>query len=361
MVIAPDSFKGSVSARAAAAAIAHGWASVRPGDDLIEIPQADGGEGTLDAVATAVPGADRHEALVAGPDGRPVGAEWLMLPDGTAVIELAQSSGLPLMSAPDPLGATSYGLGEVIAAALAAGAESLVIGLGGSATTDGGAGALQALGLSLRDAEGAELGRGGSALAGLASVDAAALLAPPVGGVRLLADVTAPLLGGHGAAATFAPQKGADPGQIEVLERALGVWAEVLGGEPGSPGAGAAGGAGFGFSAVWGAVLVPGSAEVARLSGLDRAAADADVLITGEGRFDATSLQGKVVGHALGLAGAATRVIVIAGRVDVEPVLPDGRAAASVDLTVLAGSREAALDEPAHWLRQAGARAARSA
>jgi glycerate kinase len=359
VVIAPDSFKGSASAIAAASAIAEGWRAERPDDELIELPQADGGEGTLDAVSAAAPGAVRHTLDATGPDGRAVRAEWLLLPDGTAVTEFAQSSGLPLMRALDPLGATSRGLGETIAAALAAGARSLVIGLGGSATTDGAAGALQALGMSLRDAEGAELERGGAALAGLASVDRSALLAPPAGGVRLLSDVTNPLLGADGAAAVFAPQKGADPGQVEQLDRALGVWAEVLGGDPDLPGAGAAGGAGFGFSAAWGAELVPGSAEIARLSGLDAAAARADVLITGEGRFDATSLGGKVVGHALGLATGSTRVVVIAGRVDAEPVLPDGRVAASVDLTALAGSARAALGEPLRWLREAGARAAR--
>jgi glycerate kinase len=358
VVIAPDSFKGSVSAAEAASAIAVGWRARHPGDDIVELPQADGGEGTLDAVAAAVPAARRHRTEVTGPDGRRVRAAWLLLPDGTAVAELAQSSGLPLMRTPDPLGATSRGLGEVIAAALAAGARSIVIGLGGSATTDGGAGALQALGLSLRDAEGTELAPGGAALAGLASVDPAALAAPPPGGVRLLADVSNPLLGADGAAATFGPQKGADPGQIELLERALGVWAELLGGDPAAHGAGAAGGAGFGFSAAWGAELAPGSAEIARLSGLGDAAADADVLITGEGRVDATSLRGKVVGHALALAGPQTRVVVIAGRVDVEPVLPDGRGAASIALASLAGSTEAALADPLRWLRLAGERAA---
>lgn len=359
VVIAPDSFKGTVPAALAAAAIADGWRAERPDDELVELPQADGGEGTLDAIAAAVPGAQRHETGVTGPDGGAVNAAWLRLPDGTAVVEFAQSSGLPLMRELDPLGATSYGLGEVIAAALADGARSLVIGLGGSATTDGAAGALQALGLALRDAEGAELGRGGAALAGLASVDRAALLAPPDGGVRLLSDVTNPLLGAHGAAAVFGPQKGADTGQIEELDRALAVWARVLGGDPDLPGAGAAGGAGFGFVSAWGARLVPGSAELARLSGLERVAPTADVLVTGEGRFDRTSLEGKVVGHALGLAGPATRVVVIAGRVDARPVLTDGRAVASIDLTGLAGSSAGALSAAEHWLREAGTRAAR--
>lgn len=358
VVIAPDSFKGTLSAARAAAAIADGWRSVRPGDEVLELPQADGGEGTLDAMHAALPHAFRHEVDVTGPDGRPVRARWLEILGTTAVIEFAEAAGLPQMQRLDPLGATSRGVGEVLRAALSTGVHSIVIGLGGSATTDGAAGALQALGMRLRDAAGAELGPGGGELARLASVDRSGLLAPPPGGVRLLTDVRNPLLAAEGAAAVFGPQKGADPGQVELLDRALGVWAEVLGGDPDMPGAGAAGGAAFGFASAWGAEAAPGAAEIARLSGLDDAAGDAGVLITGEGRFDRTSLGGKVVGHALGLAGPATRVVVIAGRVDSPP--PAGRSGeiASFALADLAGSPEAAMADPERWLREAGARAA---
>lgn len=348
VVIAPDSFKGSISATDAAAALADGWRSRRPADELVLLPQADGGEGTLDAVAAAVPEALVRELEVTGPDGRPVRAEWLLLPGGEAVVELAQSSGLPAMREPDALGATTYGLGEVLRAALAE-ASSVSIGLGGSATTDGAAGALQALGLVLRDAGGTPLGRGGGALAALASVDRRDLLAPPAGGVRLLTDVTNPLLGPSGAAAVFGPQKGASPADVAVLERALATWARVLGGDPDVPGAGAAGGAGFGFAAAWGAELLPGSAKIARLSGLDAAVGDADLLITGEGRFDETSLGGKVVGHALAIARG--EVLIVAGRVDAP-------AAGALSLTELAGSSEAAQADAAHWLREAGRAAA---
>ncbi|HEY9497934.1 MAG TPA: glycerate kinase, partial [Terrimesophilobacter sp.] len=147
VIIAPDSFKGSATARDAAAAIGRGWAEVRPHDRLTLLPQADGGEGTLDAVAAAIPGAVLHEVgPVVGPDGRPTTGAWLELPGRVAVVELAQCSGLPLMKALDPLGATTRGLGQVIHHALDAGMTSLVIGLGGSASTDGGAGALAALG-----------------------------------------------------------------------------------------------------------------------------------------------------------------------------------------------------------------------
>ncbi|MBU1588354.1 MAG: glycerate kinase, partial [Actinobacteria bacterium] len=152
VVIAPDSFKGSLSAREVAEAIAAGWRAVRPDDELVLVPQADGGEGTLDAVEASVPGAVRCSAgSVTGPDGRPTPGEWLQLPDGTAVVELAQPSGLPLMRELDALGATTRGLGQVIRAALEAGATSLVIGLGGSASTDAAAGALAELGLVLLD------------------------------------------------------------------------------------------------------------------------------------------------------------------------------------------------------------------
>lgn len=357
VVIAPDSFKGSARAADAAEAIADGWRSVRPGDDLLLLPQADGGEGTLDAIASAVTGARSHELEVTGPDDRPVTARWLGLPGGEAVVELAESSGLPLMARLDPLGATTFGLGQIIASALDAGATSLVIGLGGSASTDGAAGALQALGLRLRDAAGAPLPRGGGALAALAAVDRTGLRPAPHR-VRLLTDVDNPLLGPRGAAAVYAPQKGAGPAEVAALKSALTVWSAKLGGDPELAGAGAAGGAAFGFSTAWGAEIVPGAPAIAELTGLVAAASDADVVILGEGGFDHTSLGGKVVGHALGLAGAGTQVVVIAGRVDAVPVLPGGRAAASISLSELAGSSEVAQRDALAWLVRAGAMAA---
>jgi glycerate kinase len=334
VVIAPDSFKGSITARDAAAAIATGWRSVRPGDDILELPQADGGEGTLDAIETATPDAVRRSAgTVTGPDGRPVPGEWLELPDGTAVVELAQMSGITLMASPDPLGATTRGLGEVIAAALDHGARVLVIALGGSASTDGGAGAL-------------------AALAGRPA---------PAGGVTLLTDVTAPLLGPAGAAAVFGPQKGATPADVAELEERLRTFAAGFTADPATPGAGAAGGTAFGFLAAWGARIEPGAAAVDDLTGLTEAVRDADILITGEGRLDQTSLTGKVVGHAIGLAtSAGIRPIVIAGQIVADVTLPDGRALTSISLADLAGSPDAALAEPGRWLTRAGREAART-
>ena len=355
MLVAPDSFKGTLSAARAAEAIAEGWLSVHPDDRMTLLPLADGGEGTLDALLAALPGSVLHEVgPVTGPDGSPVPAQWLELPGGIAVVELAQCSGLPLMRELDPLGATTTGLGEVMAAALAAGARSMVVALGGSASTDGGMGALTALGAQLRDAAGSPLPPGGAALARAAGLDSTALLAPPPGGVTLLTDVDAPLLGRRGAAAIFGPQKGASPAQVEQLEAALAHLARLAGGEPEAPGAGAAGGTGYGLATLWRAAIVPGARSIADLSGLPAALAEADVVITGEGRFDEQSFGGKVAGHVLssltGQAGA-----VIAGSLGAVPV---GAWAAS--LTDLAGSAEAAMADPEKWLRIAGARAAGS-
>jgi glycerate kinase len=376
VIVAPDSFKGSLDAATAAEAIGSGWRAVRPFDEVALLPQADGGEGTLDAIGASVAGSRLHDVgPVTGPDGHPVEGHWLELPDGTAVVELALSSGLPLMERLDPLRATTRGLGEVIAAALSAGASALVIGLGGSASTDGGAGALRALGLEVRSASGASLPEGGGALGRLATVEFGSLRPPPAGGVRLLSDVTAPLFGPSGAAAVFGPQKGADPAQIAQLEAGLARWASVLGRTlnvkdspsypedaadlTSIPGAGAAGGTGYGFLAAWGAAIESGAAAIASLTGLAAAVASADLLITGEGRFDATSTAGKVVGNALALADAhGTRAAVIAGSLSTTPLTPEGRDVWATSLVELAGSHEAALDDPTRWLYAAGLRAA---
>ncbi|MFU8851781.1 glycerate kinase [Micromonospora sp. SL1-18] len=352
VVVAPDSFKGSLSAHDAARALADGWLARRPGDDVRLLPMADGGEGTVDAFAAALPAAERRTVAVPGPDGNTVAAAWLRLPDGTAVLELAQSSGLPLMAAPDPLGAHTYGLGAVAGAALDAGAIRLVVGLGGSASTDGGTGALRALGLRLRDAQGRDLPLGGAALADLAEIDATELLPPPPGGTHLLVDVTAPLTGPAGAAAVYGPQKGAGPDDVTLLDVAMRRFAALTDGDPDQPGAGAAGGTAYGLAALWGARIAPGAPTIAALVGLVDALADADVVLTGEGRFDETSLTGKVVGSLFEQAGRDTlRVGVVAGQVT-GPV--PGSVSAALSLVELAGSVTAALSDPAMWLFEAG-------
>ncbi|SDD47640.1 glycerate kinase [Sanguibacter gelidistatuariae] len=381
VVVAPDSFKGSVDAAGAAAAIACGWSSIRPGDEVVTVPLADGGEGTLAVIASAVPGGVVHDVPgCTGPDGRPALGRWLSLPGGAAVVELAQVSGLALMTSPDPLGASTRGLGEVIAAALDAGSRSLTIALGGSASTDGGAGALSALGLVLRDAAGAVLPDGGGALPRLETADLTGLRQAPAGGVTLLTDVTNPLLGAYGAAGVYGPQKGASADDTALLEAGLARYAQVLGGSTEVSGAGAAGGAGFGFMLAWGATATPGAAHIATLVGLSGLLAGADVLITGEGRFDATSLQGKVVGEALRFAGetngagvanrsenpneargagtARLRTAVVAGAIP-DPGPLEERGVWHCALVDLAGEARA-LADPEHWLAEAGARAARA-
>ncbi|HEX9539526.1 MAG TPA: glycerate kinase [Streptosporangiaceae bacterium] len=356
IVIAPDSFKGSIGATAAAEALAAGWLLARPGDDVARVPLADGGEGTLDVLAAAVAGARWRHDRVTGPGGQPVDCPWLELPGAIAVLELARASGLPLLATPDPLGAHTTGLGEVIGRALDGGAREIVITLGGSASTDGGTGALAALGARFLDAAGRTLPPGGGALRDLASADLTGLRPPPAGGVTCLADVAAPLLGAAGAAAVFGPQKGADPGQIARLDQGLARLAALLGGDPGAAGAGAAGGTGYGFAAAWGARIRPGAPELCRIAGLDAALHGAELVITGEGRYDRTSTGGKVAGVVFAAAAAAAGVPValVAGQFADDP--PPVNAA--ISLSELAGSPAAALAAPARWLRLAGQRLA---
>jgi glycerate kinase len=359
VVIAPDSFKGTLDAVDAAQAMATGWLMARPQDEVVCLPQADGGEGTAEALAMVSPGASWHDVgLVAGPDGRPVPGRYLTLSDGTAVVDLATSSGIALMKQLDPLGAHTEGLGQVIRAAVADGARRLVIGLGGSASTDGGLGALVALGARALGSTGERLPNGGGALTGLGRIDPSGIVQTPPGGVELLTDVTSPLLGPTGAAAVFGPQKGASAAQIDLLDRGLARLAEELGGDPDQPGAGAAGGTAYGLVAGWGATITPGARRIAELTGLVAAAATADVLILGEGRFDATSLSGKVVGEALALARDGARRCVIAGQ-----VATDNDALAGVELvslTELAGSAAQAMADPGPAMTRAARGLARA-
>jgi glycerate kinase len=349
-VIAPDSFKGTASAAVAAGAIVRGWKSVRPEDSIVELPMADGGEGTLDAFAAAVPGAVRMPLTVVGPDDRPVDAEWLRLPDGTAVVELAQASGLTLLHPLLPFDAHTYGFGQLIAAAIDAGATSLILAVGGSSSTDGGAGALAALGAELRDASGLAIPLGNRGLASLERANLATARKAPTS-VVALCDVVNPLLGADGAAAVFGPQKGALPADIPVLDANLAHFASVLGGDPMFPGAGAAGGTAFGLVA-WGAELRSGAEEIAARSGLDTAIRSADLVITGEGRFDSQSASGKIPHHIASLANElGIDVALVAGLIEA----PTTQFADAVSLTELAGSSTAAIADAEHWLEAAGA------
>lgn len=367
VVVAVDSFKGSIAAAAAADAIAEGWRSARPGADLRVLPIADGGEGTLDAFAASVPGSRRMPVTVTGPDDRAVAASWLLLPPsadalhGTGVVELAGTSGIELLGAPPALrlrDAHTAGFGEAIAAALGHGVSRLVLGIGGSASTDGGTGMLSALGARFLDPEGRPIARGGAGLARLDSVDLAGLAAPPPAGVAVLADVSNPLCGPSGAAAVFGPQKGAGEADVRALDAGLARLATLLHADPSAPGSGAAGGTGLGLLA-WGAQLVPGAAAVADLVGLADAVAAASVVVTGEGAYDRqSSAGGKAPAHVAALARAsATPAALVAGRIAADA--DTAVFAATASLTDLAGSSAAALADPRRWLHAAGAALAR--
>jgi glycerate kinase len=362
VVVAPDSFRGSVRAARAAAAIAAGWRDVDPDADIVLRPMADGGEGTLEAFAAAVPGSERMPVSVVAPAGSSagrIGAEWLLLPpgagapEGTAVVELAGTCGIELFGGRrDPWHASTRGFGEAIADALAYGVSRLVLAIGSSASTDGGAGMLQALGARFVF-EGPHLGDGGAAaLRSILDVDLTRVRPLPPGGAIVLTDVVHPLLGPAGAAVTFGPQKGFEPQELASADAALARYAALIDADPATPGAGAAGGTGFGLLA-WGARLASGAAEVAHLIGLADAVAPASVVVTGEGAYDRQSAAGKAPAHVAALAAQAQRpVALVAGRID--PDADTSAFAASVSLSELAGSAEAALADPVRWLREAG-------
>lgn len=336
VVVAPDSFGGILTARAAADAIRGGWRRARPDDELVAVPLADGGEGTLDVLRG--PGSRLHRVEVADPLGRPTRAGWLQLADGSAVVESAQACGQHLLSADerDPLRATTYGVGQLLEDVRRAGVDRVAVGLGGSATVDGGAGALTALGLRVLREDGQGLKIGGGELRAVGAVregwfhDGWSQV-----DVVLWHDVTTSL---DRAATTFGPQKGASEDDVRVLAEGLERWASVvqrdLGGpSPDDPGTGAAGGLGFGLAAALAARAEPGADAVARLVGLERALEQADLIVTGEGRLDDTSAEGKVVAAVVAAARRhGVEAVAAVGRIagsleelsDVEAAAPDG-------------------------------------
>ena len=322
--MAPDSFKGSLTSVEVARALADGWRRVRSGDEIVLAPLADGGEGTLEAIAAT--GAWTWETVAAtDPIGRSVAARWLRSLDGErAVVELASASGLSRLAVNerDPFGASTHGTGQVLLAVLDAGIRHIVLGIGGSATSDGGRGILEALGAQVTDLDDDVV------LIDLAGLD------PRLAAVelRIACDVSNPLLGEHGAAATYGPQKGADAVAVLGLDARLAGWADGLDAatrkhERETPGAGAAGGTAFGLLSVrvWFRLLelVPGVDLVVEETGLRDRLAGADLVITGEGRIDAQTAFGKT---AMGVARLArdvgVRCVAVGGGVE-----PEGRAA----------------------------------
>ena len=320
VVIAPQAFKGCADAHDVADAIADGFGRAWPDAVLDRIPVADGGEGTVRALVEAT-GGEYRVARVRDPLGRPVDARWGVIDRGrTAVVEMAAASGLPLLrtSERDPLHASSYGTGELIRAAAQSGVRHIIVGVGGSATNDGGAGMARALGLSLLDAHGAALPEGGAALADLARIEGT--LAPVLRGVEIVvaSDVRNPLLGPEGASAVFGPQKGASADGVRLLDAALGRFADVVAGLVGKdaraePGAGAAGGVGFALLAFCGARIQSGAELVLDVARFDARVRGAALCVTGEGRLDGQSLYGKAtiaVARRARAQGVATAAIV---------------------------------------------------
>ena len=320
VVLAPDKFKGSLTAAEVAEALAAGMQDVLPGLETIMLPVADGGDGTVAAALSA--GFAKIIVDAVGPTGEPVRAPYAL--DGDrAVVELAAVVGLSMLPGGrlEPLRSSTYGLGLVVADAIRRGATTIVLGLGGSASSDGGAGMAQALGARLLGANGDELPPEGGALADLAHLDLAPLRAA-LDGVRIIvaSDVDNPLLGLHGAAAVFGPQKGAAPQQVEALERGLRHWSQLVSNATGHDdaqraGAGAAGGTGFAALALLNAEIKPGIELILDLIDFDRRIAGADLVVTGEGSLDEQSLAGKApVGVARAAARAGIPVVAVAGR-----------------------------------------------
>ncbi|MCA1768674.1 MAG: glycerate kinase [Halomonas sp.] len=323
ILICPDSFKDALPAAAAARAIACGIRRLGEEIELVECPLADGGEGSLDALLAAT-GAERRTANVQDALGRPTHAAWGWLAERrTAFVELAEASGIQALAPAErtALHSTTHGVGELIRAALDAGAERLLLTLGGSATNDGGAGMLMALGARLRDIDGRDLPPGGAALEHLAELDLSGL-DPRLAELHVEAavDVDNPLLGERGASAVFGPQKGATPDDVARLDAALAQFADAAAAAVGQehrdlPGAGAAGGMGFAARAFLGAELRPGIELVMEQVGVAALLADADLVITGEGQLDGQSLAGKTpVGVARAAQTRGVPVVVLAGR-----------------------------------------------
>ena len=305
IVFAIDSFKGSLSSIEAGKAAAEGAQRVFPDAECVVRPLADGGEGTVEAL-TAGLGGELRTVRVTGPAGKATGAAYGVVGE-MAVMEMAQAAGITLVSGAErnPLRTTTFGVGEMIKDAIAHGCRRFVIGIGGSATNDAGAGMLQALGFRLADGAGRDIPRGGAGLAALASIDRTGAL-PELRKCefRIACDVANPLCGARGASAVFGPQKGATPEMVRELDAGLAHFAEVAGGDADYPGSGAAGGLGFAFREFLGGELKSGVQIVLEETRFDDAIRDADIVVTGEGRLDAQTVMGKAPS---GVAQAAKR------------------------------------------------------
>jgi len=371
IVVAPDSFKGALRSPEVAATLAAGWKSVRKDDEVIEIPLADGGEGTAEALRLATGGervtVPAHDALM-----RPISSDYSILGGGdTVVMEMATAAGIELLTKEelDPGVATTYGAGEVLLAALKRGAKRIVIGIGGSATVDGGAGFLQALGVKYFDAVGRLIppGIGGGALGRIARIDASALAGTLKSELIVACDVTNPLLGETGTVAVFGPQKGVTPELKKPMEDNIRHWSEVvissgLADRCDAPGDGAAGGLGFALRTVLKAQVRSGAGLVLDLSGFDAAVRGAMLVITGEGCSDEQTAYGKLCAVAAERAEAAkVPTVLCAGALRGDTSALEKRFAGVFSIAAGPGTLDAAIAATRENLRRAGANLARLA
>lgn len=352
IVIAPDSFKGSLSATGVVEALAEGIRETAPGAVLIAQPLSDGGEGTLEVLAHH--GFEIHRVTVPGSWGEPVVASFASR-DGVVVIESAQAFGfLPGATATQALEASSAGVGHVIREALKSGPTEILLAVGGTSGTDGGFGMLRALGAIGLDHKGDEIGEGGGALPTLASVDLTGL-DPRLGTTRfrVLTDVTNPLLGRLGAAAVFAPQKGADSDAVALLESGLARLAELVGQEVADrPGAGAGGGLAFAAMAALGASQESGAKAMMDLTRVATDMRDADLVVTGEGSFDSQSLGGKITGVVIEQARLQNIPVVVVCGVSQMSAAVSG--VTVIEISASAPSVQESIDHPEPYLREAG-------
>ncbi len=363
ILIAPDAFKGCLSAVAVAAALKHGLSQIWPQAEINCCPLSDGGEGLLSAVAAARPGVE-ITCPVLGPQGEALQAGfWRAQEEDFALIEMARASGLSVTRHRRPLSASSSGTGDLIKAALATGVQELRLGAGGSATVDGGAGALTSLGFKFLDREGRAIPAGGGGLCALASIQAPE--EDPLQGrkLQILSDVLNPLLGPTGAAQLYAPQKGASSAEVTKLETGLTCFAQCLKErfhrDPQDlPGAGAAGGLAGGLWAALGAEIQPGFSAVAKMIGLDEALKGVDLLLTGEGRVDKQSFYGKSIGCLL--QRAPCPVWIFAGEVCPEAESGFGSQAALIPITPAPLSLEESCQQAPALLSRAALRAAQA-
>ncbi|MCZ6679409.1 MAG: glycerate kinase [Candidatus Poribacteria bacterium] len=369
VVLAPDSFKGSLTALQAAEAMEIGWRRVFPDASLKKVPMADGGEGTVQSLVDAT-GGEILTAQVLDPLGNTINAQYGVLGDGvTAVIEMAAASGLPLvpLNKRNPLLTTTYGTGQLVQAALDRGCRKLIIGIGGSATSDGGAGMAQALGAKLLTAARVQIEWGGGSLDKLHSIDLSEFDSRIAETETVVAcDVNNPLTGEHGAAQVYGPQKGATPEMVEVLDENLAHYDEILRRTLGKtvgniPGAGAAGGLGAGFIAFLNAELRPGVGIVIEATQLERQIKGADLVLTGEGEINFQTVFGKApIGVAKVAKALDIPVIAIAGSIadDCDEVY-DAGIDAMLDIVPEPMALEAAVENASALVASAAERAAR--